>query len=236
MTLRLASINLHCGLDHRGRPFSVKEAVASLDADVLLVQENWCRQGAESLARTAAADCGYPTYVELAMTGDVPMAELEIVSGPAPEETGAWGLAVLSRLPVHRYATVDLGAAPGDVVGDRAAQLVEIPLDAGVLRVVNVHLTHRVLHGPRQLRRLVAGLGTDGPPTVIGGDLNMFRPTVLLARPYRPVVRGRTYPAHRPLLQLDHVLAGPGVAATNPAVLAAVGTDHRPVTVDVGLG
>ncbi|BFU44954.1 endonuclease/exonuclease/phosphatase family protein [Krasilnikovia sp. MM14-A1004] len=236
MALRLASINLHCGLDHRGRPYSVKEAVAALDADVLLVQENWCRQGADSLARAAAADCGYSTYGELALTGDVPMAELEIVSGPAPDETGAWGLAVMSRLPLRECATVDLGAAPRDVVGDRAAQVVEIPLDAGVLRVVNVHLTHRVLHGPRQLRRLVAGLGTGGPPTVIGGDLNMFRPTVLLARPYRPVVRGRTFPAQRPLLQLDHVLAGPGVTVANAAVRAAVGTDHRPVRVDVGLG
>lgn len=226
----VASINLHCGLDHRGRPFDVKTAIAALDTDVILVQENWT-VAAGSLARTAAADCGYPEYLELPLTADVPLASLEIADGPVPDQIGAWGLALMSRLPLSGVTTISLGAAPRDVIGERYAQVAE----AGGVRLVNVHLTHRIRHGPRQLRRLVAGLAGGGP-TVVAGDLNMFRPTVALARPYRPVLRGRTFPAHRPLLQLDHVLAGPGVHTAGGAVLPSVGSDHRPVRVVVWAG
>lgn len=233
MGLRLASINLHCGLDHRGDPYSVKAAIASLDADVVLVQENWCRRGEPSLAASAAADCGYPDYAELPLIRDVPMDDLEIVSGKAPDETGDWGLAMLSRVPLHDQTTVDIGAAPRDVIGSRAAQSAEVRFDGGRLRLVNVHLTHRVLHGPAQLRRLIAALADAREHSVIGGDLNMFRPTIALARPLRPVVRGRTFPAHRPLLQLDHVLAGRGVGVVAADVLPALGSDHRAVRAEV---
>jgi endonuclease/exonuclease/phosphatase family metal-dependent hydrolase len=225
--LSVASINLHCGLDRHGRPFPAKAAIASLGADVVLVQENWCPQGTDSLARAAGADCGYPEFTELAMTDDVPLGSLEI-GCPVPDETGAWGLAMMSRVPLTGLTTVGVGSAPGDVVGSRKAQIAEA---AGV-RLVNVHLTHRLLHGPGQLRRLVTGLG-DGPPTIIAGDLNMFWPTVLLGGPYRRALSGRTFPAHRPLVQIDHLLAGPGVAIERAQVLPGVGSDHLPLRVDL---
>jgi endonuclease/exonuclease/phosphatase family metal-dependent hydrolase len=43
------------------------------------------------------------------------------------------------------------------------------------------------------------------------------------------MVRGPTYPAHRPLVQLDHLLAGPGLRAEAAEVLPGVGSDHLPV-------
>ncbi|MBU2663855.1 endonuclease/exonuclease/phosphatase family protein [Actinoplanes bogorensis] len=230
MVFSLASINLHCGLDHRGRPFAVKDAIAALDTDVVLVQENWSRTGADSLAAQAAADCGYTAYGEIALTDEVRLADLEISRGAVPDETGTWGLALMSRLPASFPAAVAIGSAPRDVVGERAAQVAHIE---GV-RLVNVHLTHRVLHGPRQLRRLVSGLRSDDRPTVVAGDFNMFRPTIAFGHPYRPVVRGRTFPAQRPLLQLDHVLAGPGVRVVRAEVLPSCGSDHRPVRVELG--
>jgi endonuclease/exonuclease/phosphatase family metal-dependent hydrolase len=64
---------------------------------------------------------------------------------------------------------------------------------------------------------------------VIGGDLNMCRPAVFLARGYRPVLRGRTWPAERPVAQIDHLLASPGVEALQAAVAPAAGSDHRPI-------
>ncbi|GGQ84354.1 endonuclease/exonuclease/phosphatase family protein [Couchioplanes azureus] len=225
MVIRLASLNLHCGLDHRGAPFSVKQAIAALDTDVIVAQENWRAHGSVSLAASAAADCGYPSFTELDLVPDTPLADLEVVSGTAPDEKGAWGLAVLSRVPWTRHLTVPIGAAPGDVVGERSAQVIEFP----GLRIVNVHLTHRLLHGPAQLRRLLAVLRADVMPTVIAGDLNMCRPTVYLARGFRPAARGRTWPAHLPLAQLDHVLAGDGVRVTNAMVGPGVGSDHLPV-------
>ena len=46
---------------------------------------------------------------------------------------------------------------------------------------------------------------------------------------YRRVVRGLTFPAHRPLVQIDHLLAGPGIRAGAAEVLPGVGSDHLPV-------
>lgn len=233
MSRTIASINLHCGLTGGGEPYSVKAAVAALDADIVLVQENWGRTGRLSVAAAAAADCGYAEYEELAMITGTPLAALEVV-GEAPDETGAFGLAVMSRHPWRSLTVASLGAAPGDVVGPRLAQVAEFALPGGaLLRVVNVHLTHRLWYGPAQLRRLLAALGADAVPTIIAGDLNMCRPTVFLAWPYRPVVRGRTWPAHRPVAQLDHILAGPGVRVSEPSVGPPTGSDHRNVRVTV---
>jgi endonuclease/exonuclease/phosphatase family metal-dependent hydrolase len=230
MSLRLASLNLHCGLDHHGRPYAVSEAVRALDADVVLLQENWRPRGTDSLARRAALAHGYEYLAEYDLVADIPLADLEITRGEVPAETGAWGLAVLSRLPVRSYTAVALGAAPRDVAGTRFAQVVEVQCpDDAVLRVVNVHLTHRLVHGPRQLRRLIRWLGDSDVPTVLGGDFNMCRPTVHLARGYRPTVRGRTWPAHRPVAQIDHVLAGPGVTVTDRQVAPPAGSDHLPI-------
>jgi endonuclease/exonuclease/phosphatase family metal-dependent hydrolase len=236
MRISLASLNVHCGLSRHGRAYSVSDAIGALDADVVLVQENWRPRGEDSLARRAAAAHGYRGVAEFDLVSDVPLADLRIVRGPVPDESGAVGLAVLSRVPWQEYATMPLGGAPGDLCGERFAQLVEVPIGRhAVLRVVNTHLTYRLAYGPGQLRRLLAGLAGRRMPTVIGGDLNMCRPAIGLASPYRPAVRGRTWPAHRPIAQLDHLLAGPGVEVRDAAVAAEQGSDHRAVRATVTL-
>jgi endonuclease/exonuclease/phosphatase family metal-dependent hydrolase len=251
VSLSLASLNLHCGLDHEGTPYSVKAAVAALDSDIVVVQENWRPSGQDSLARQAAADCGYPAYAEIDVITGHSLPELGVagtglngtglngtgLNGTGlRDETGAWGLAVMSRIPWRGLSTMSLGAARGDVVGTRRALIADVPVAEGrLLRVVNVHLTHRLAHGPAQLRRLLAGLRGTATPTVIAGDLNMCRPTVFLAGPYRPAVRGRTWPAYRPIAQIDHVLAGPGVQILASGVAPPTGSDHLPVRVTLGL-
>lgn len=231
MSLRIASLNLHCGLDSQGRPYPVAAAIDGLGADVVLLQENWRPDGAAGLARRAAPVAGFEHLAELDVVTGTSLEALNIVRGRAvvPDESGSWGLAVLSRFPMRSYRTVSLGAAPGDVAGARMAQIIEIAYAGGVLRLVNVHLTHRLRHGPGQLRRLVRALAGSPVPTVIGGDLNMCRPAVFLARGYRPLLRGRTWPAGHPVAQIDHLLASPGVEALQAAVAPAAGSDHRPI-------
>jgi endonuclease/exonuclease/phosphatase family metal-dependent hydrolase len=222
VTLSIATLNLHCGIGYQ-----VADAVAALDTDIVLLQENWRPDGGPSLAELAAAACGYPERAELDLVGGHTLAELEVTKAPSPR--GTWGLAVLSRVPWQSSSTVSLGAAPGDVVGERHAQVVAFP----GLRVVNVHLTHRLPHGPAQLRRLVAGLAGPTVPTVVGGDFNMCRPLIRLGRPYRPAIRGRSFPAQLPLAQIDHLLAGPGVTVSAGRVGPGVGSDHRPLLATV---
>jgi endonuclease/exonuclease/phosphatase family metal-dependent hydrolase len=48
-------------------------------------------------------------------------------------------------------------------------------------------------------------------------------------------VRGRTWPAHRPHSQIDHVLVRDDVEVVDAAVLDEVASDHRPVRVTLRL-
>jgi endonuclease/exonuclease/phosphatase family metal-dependent hydrolase len=81
-------------------------------------------------------------------------------------------------------------------------------------------------------RRLAAAAG----PTVIVGDLNLPGGAALFAPGYRPVVRGRTFPADRPLIQLDHMLIRGGVTASGGEVLAPAGSDHLPIRAQLSVG
>jgi endonuclease/exonuclease/phosphatase family metal-dependent hydrolase len=232
-TVTIGSLNLHCGLSADGQPFSVAEAIGALPADIVALQETWwLRDGADGPSGTDSVDAvaavARDQGAELIRTPflDGTLADL----GIAPRlERGSWGIAVLSRLPVTGHETVDLGLAPGDVVR-RAALVCSVTAPGGwPLRLVNTHLTHK-LTSPVQLRRLARHLAAGPPvPTVIVGDLNMPRLATRVAGGYAPTVRGATYPAHRPLIQLDHLLAGTGVYCCSAAVLPPVGSDHLPV-------
>lgn len=229
--LSVGDLNIHCGRDHAGVPYSVPGAIGSLDADVVVVQENWRTGGMESIACLAAAECGYPYCVELDVLERTSLYDLGVVADLTANESGAWGLAVLSRGHAVARRRIMLGTASGDVA-ERVAQVVDVVIgDESLVRVVNTHLTHHLLHSPRQLRRLVRAVRGNGPPTLIVGDLNMCRPAVYSGRPFRPAVRGRTWPARHPWTQLDHVLLGHGMQVLDGAVSPAVGSDHRPVRV-----
>ena len=242
-TVTIGSLNLHCGLSAAGRPFSVAEAIGRLPADIVALQETWWPRdgasGADGLDATDATDgAGGADAVAVAardrraeliraqIRDGTSLADLGIAPRP---ERGSWGIAVLSRLPVTGYETVDLGLAPGDVAS-RTALVCSVTAPGGwPLRLVNTHLTHKFT-SPVQLYRLARHLAAAPPvPTVIVGDLNMPRLATRVAGGYAPTVCGATFPAHRPLIQLDHLLAGAGVDCCSAAVLPPLGSDHLPV-------
>jgi endonuclease/exonuclease/phosphatase family metal-dependent hydrolase len=232
----LGSLNLHCGCDLRGRPYSVAAAIRSIAADVVVLQENWRPEGSVSIVAEVATELGYDKPIELDVFSDTGLRRLGIRTDPAFDEHGAMGLAILARVPLTVLDQVALGRAPGDH-GARMAQVVLVGGAAdGPVRVVNTHLTHRLPYGPGQLRRLVAAIPAAARPTVIAGDFNMFRPTINLARGYRPVVRGPTWPAARPVVQIDHVLISPGLRTSGAQVGDPVGSDHLPLRVTLHKG
>ncbi len=106
-------------------------------------------------------------------------------------------------------------------------------VDAGgsTLDVVAVHLSSRVPRGPVfQLLDLRGKLPVPERVAVVAGDFNFWGPTVRALLPgWRRTVRGRTWPARAPHSQIDHILVRPTMRATTSAVLAPVGSDHRPV-------
>ena len=232
--ITLASLNLHGGVTGGGAPFDVAEACHRLKADVITLQEAW-RPGAQPDDVTAAAaELGAEVH-HRGLARNTSRARLGVGSDEGP---GTWGLAVLSMLPVLGYREIELGRAPGDRIG-RAAQVLTLATPGGgTLRVVNTHLTHRY-SSPVQLARLVRRLATRAgapEPTVVVGDLNMPGPATMVAVGYRPVVHGRTFPAGRPLIQLDHMLLRGRVTAAGAEVLGPLGSDHLPIRAQLRLG
>ena len=243
--ITLASLNLHGGLTGGGAPFDVEEACHRLKADVITLQEAW-RPGTQPDAVTSAAAALGAEVRHRGLARNTSRARLGVGSD---EGSGTWGLAVLTMLPVIGYREIELGRAPGDRIG-RAAQVLTVATPGGgTLRVVNTHLTHRYT-SPVQLALLVRRLATSpaaedqpargpvtrGPePTVIVGDLNMPRPATAVALGYRPAVRGRPFPAGRPLIQLDHMLRRGPVTAAGAEVLDPLGSDHLPIRAQLSL-
>jgi endonuclease/exonuclease/phosphatase family metal-dependent hydrolase len=220
----LASLNAHGGRDANGRPYDLEAACRQFKADIIVLQEVWRPRGEPNpIGEIAAALGAEPLWTDLIR--DVGLDSV----GIADERTrGQWGLVTLTTAPVLGFEVTDLGRVRGDLV-PRAAQLVTIGLPGGgPLRIVNTHLTYRLV-SPVQLIRLVRRLAADDIPTVIAGDLNMPMPVTGLAAGYAPAVSGRTYPAHRPLVQLDHILASRRVARCGGEVLPPAGSDHLPV-------
>jgi endonuclease/exonuclease/phosphatase family metal-dependent hydrolase len=220
----LASLNTHCGRGADGRPYDLEAACRQFKADIIVLQEVWRPRGGPDPVADIAAALG----TEL-LRADL-MDDTNLRSFGIADETarGQWGLATLTTMPVTAYEVVDLGRVARDPA-PRAAQLITMELPGrGSLRIANTHLTYRLL-SPVQLLRLVRHLTADDIPTVIVGDLNMPMPLTGLAVGYAPAVSGRTFPAHRPLLQLDHILTGRRVARCGGEVLPPAGSDHLPV-------
>src|SRR6202020_991517 len=205
----LASRNLHGGLTSHGEPFDVAAACHRLKADVITLQEAWRPEAEPDVVTSVAAALG----AEGRPRGLARATSRARLGLGTDQGAGTWGLAVLSVLPVTGYQEIELGRAPGDQIG-RAAQVLTLATPEGTaLRGVNTHLTHRY-SSPVQLALLVHRLAGSSLPTVLAGDLNMPRPGTLVARGYRSVVRGRSFPAGRPLIQLDHMLLRGAVSAS----------------------
>jgi endonuclease/exonuclease/phosphatase family metal-dependent hydrolase len=227
--ITLASLNLHGGLTARGAPFDVAGACHRLKADVITLQEAWRPDEVADVVTAVAAELG----AQVRYRGLARNTHRALLGVGTDTGSGAWGLAVLSLLPVTSYYEIELGRAPGDRIS-RAAQVITLTTPGGAaLRVVNTHLTHRFT-SPVQLVRLTRRLAA-GPalPTVVVGDLNMPRPGTLAAPGYRATVRGRTYPADRPWIQLDHLLVRGPVQVSGAEVADPAGSDHLPIRAEL---
>lgn len=226
--ISLASLNLHCGTDMHGEPYDVTGVVERLDATIICLQEDWVPDGASQLPALdgvgRAADTLGTAVHRAPLWRSVSRAAL------GTSRSGGRGdlcISILTALPVTGYQVVPLGRGPGDGV-PRYAQVLRLRVTGGALRVVNTHLSCSVA-SPLQLWRLWRQLRADPVPTVLAGDLNM---PALVARRYAgltSLVRGTTFPASKPVVQLDHVLVSRGIHAAGGSVLPPTASDHRPV-------
>lgn len=203
-------------------------AIEWLDAGAICLQEDFVPEGSGEHAGpdqvAQVADAMGASLYRAPLWEGVTRSALGI---PADGGRGDLCISVLTALPVTGYDVIPLGHGPGDSVL-RYAQVLQILAPDGPLRLVNTHLSASVA-SPLQLWRLWRQLRTDPVPTVIAGDLNM---PALLARRYAGLsglVKGPTFPAGQPVVQLDHVLVSRGIDTRGGAVLPFAGSDHRPV-------
>lgn len=227
-TVSIASFNARWGRTVADEPYDVAAVVAELDADLVALQEVWIPHDEPEWLDDAATALGYqlvhaplsPSYVD-------PRPEITAVPS---EADGTWGVALLTRLPMRRVRTVDLGRLVERWdVADRHALLVEVDVAGTPLLVAAVHLSFALPNAAAQLRRL-GGLLPRHLAHVVVGDCNLWGPPARrLIGGVRPAVRGRTWPAHRPHSQLDHILVSASVAVRSGEVLPAAGSDHLPV-------
>ena len=71
--------------------------------------------------------------------------QIERLASVHPSQRGTLGVALLTRLPVTRHSTVDLGRLPRDTAR-RGALFVELDVAGASLTVVGTHLAH-LIHG-----------------------------------------------------------------------------------------
>ena len=169
--------------------------------------------------------------------------------GAGEENEPGYGVGIVSRLPVEKWHVLRLAPAPVRapvfVPGGkgRAILLPDEPrlvLAAQLpgLLVGTTHLSFVPGYNLLQLRRATRWLAKLGPgPCVLLGDLNVPGPFPGLASGWKSLTKARTYPAERPALQVDHVLARgalPPVRRTATRRLPL--SDHLAVIVELGDG
>lgn len=227
-TFSLTSFNARWGLTVDDHPFDVAGVVAGFDTDLVALQEVWEPTDGGSGLAGVARDLGYElVHVPLSPSRVHPRPE--ITADPFAA-TGTWGVALLSRFPIHRTRIVDLGRLVERWdVADRFAIIAEVGCGAGTVNVTALHLSFALPNALAQLRRL-SGYVPAHQPSVVVGDCNLWGPLATGAvTGHRRAVRGRTWPAAHPHSQLDHILVSPGVSVVSSAVLAPAGSDHRPI-------
>lgn len=216
-------------------------AVADLGADVLALQEvdrNQRRSGHVDLARVAAEAMGAVDH-RFAATID-----RRGVGGRAQ-----YGVALLSRFPVHEWRVLPLPRRPwwrplprGNDVRrprwrldePRTALAAVVLSPQGPLTVVATHLSFLDGWGERQLDYVAAGLAGAPRPLVLLGDMNLRSEIPAAVTGWSPLVVARSYPVAHPTLQIDHVLADGSVRPTSPGRSVDTGlSDHRALVVDV---
>lgn len=226
--LTVASYNVHYGRDRRGRTFDVGAVCAALDADLLVIQESWLPDDAESAVDRAAARLGY--QVRHVAMGPARVSGRKPRLVPKGHGQGMLVISMLSRLPVRAESVIEMPNMPMDAAPRRFALRTDVEVDGSVFAFIGTHLDHLTHGSPIPLRRLVRQLPAVDQPAALAGDMNMWGRVLSALTPgWSPAGRGRTWPNPRPHSQIDHIVVNRDVHADGFEVLRAGGSDHLPI-------
>jgi len=253
--MRIATFNVLNGRAPRESTVNVTryaDAIASLDADVLALQEVDRDQprsrGADLTALAADAMGAVDHRFEPVLRGLpgawVPATAEERPGGPA------YGIALLSRYPVLRWEAFRLPrlkARSPFLLKDprrlvwvreepRAALLAELDTPLGRVRVLTTHLSFLPWCNGHQLRALGRRIGQSEVPTVLAGDFNLGPRRAARATGMRPAASGLTFPTENPSVQLDHILVAGELNALSGGPVPLPVSDHLVLVADLRHG
>lgn len=232
--LRVVTYNIHrCrGLDGRTRPHRIAAVLASIDADIIALQEVI---GASPLKPGHAAELGAALGMGWVMA---PTRHIR---------NALYGNVVLSRYPVKHHQQHDLSWKTCE---PRLAQRVDLAIEGDdILHFYNVHLGTAWLERRDQARRLASVVHDRrvAGPKIVLGDFNEWArglaADVLAEKLHsidltRHLKRKRTYPGFFPLVHLDHIYyEGARVEVDKVWLprdrLALMASDHLPLVADL---
>jgi endonuclease/exonuclease/phosphatase family metal-dependent hydrolase len=231
--LRIVTYNIHrCrGLDRRTRPQRIAAVLATIDPDVVALQE---------VIGPGLTGPGHAELIGAALG-------MGWVMAPARElRRHQFGNVVLSRYPIREHAQYDLSWKTCE---PRCSQRVGIEIGGmGALQIFNVHLGTALLERRYQARRLAAWVHDRRIPSpkLVLGDFNEWSRGIaedILAERlnsvdlYPHLKRRRTYPGFFPVLHLDHIYFEGDVEVRRIELprtrLAMVASDHLPLVADI---
>lgn len=252
--MRLATFNILHGRSQADDMVDLDrfaDAIASLDADVLALQEvdrYQSRSSDADLTKLAAEAMEAPEHRFVAALSGVPGATWMAADGDEQPDSAAYGIALLSRYPVRAWHTVRLAPVPTKVPmwfrGSRLPELVrdeprvavaaEVETPHGLVTIADTHLTFVEWWNGRQLARVRDSLANAERPLVLMGDLNMEPARAARITGMRPLVTAPTFPARTPRTQLDHVLLdGDLPTPRGSRAVELPMSDHRALVVDL---
>lgn len=232
--LTLGTFNLHMGRGSGGHDapgYDVVTACKEIDTDILVLQEAWVPDVEDGHVLGVAAALGYDVAATFAVARATCHDQVRLAAREGAVGQGDWTIAVLSRLPVRSAHVVPLRPQLPRDPGRRALLVVAVEVGGVPFTVVGTHLP--LLKDPvwRLRPAIRATLPALHQPAALAGDMNMWGWCIsrLVPKGWRLAVRGRTYPAHRPHSQTDHILVTPVVDVVEATVIAQVMSDHRPI-------
>lgn len=225
-------------------------AFRDVPGDLLALQEvdkGQARSGRVHETAVIAEALGFRWHrFAAAFAGSVRGVRRRPVPSHVPDDPG-YGVALLSRWPVRSWHVRPLRAArprlaPADSrLGFRVrvdqprvllAAVVQAPF--GPVTVGCTHLSVAPAVARRQLAECAWALRTLPGPHLLLGDLNLGPDDAARVAGMRGLAVARTFPAHRPRRQIDHVLAGPGLRADGEAATMRLPvSDHLALAVGV---
>ena len=231
-TLRILAYNIHHaeGMDEILDLQRIADLIKKVDPDLVALQE------VDSVVvRTNGVD---QAAVLAEMTG------MESVFGRfMPYQGGAYGMALLSRLPVR--SSINYRLPDGDEPRSALSAVVELPGSGQLLRFIGIHFYRTEEERLAQAMKLEELIGMEQEmPTLLAGDFNSEPGTAVLnhlEQGWHVLDKGEdnlTFSSFNPVKEIDFFMWRPVnrfVLIDQDVLDEPVISDHRPLVLDVAV-